>query len=915
MQIEMKYRYLILTLACLCALTSCKKVYEMIDAQLPSYGNSASAGWFVKTDGKGGGTSWDDAMSPKSFRSKLYSGSFPSGSEIFFAGGTYLVGETSGEFLSVTSGITIRGGYAPGVSGYSTEITYPTQYETVFSGDINGNGVADQGDARLMEISTAVPAVFYGISFKHGYMETPQTDERSGIFLREGAHAKFHWCRFEENHCATEATGNAGGAALAIFGGRADLSDCTISNNVSSSRGGAVRMLKCESHNGKLLMDRCLVSSNSCQADYGSAIQSSSDKTDIYINNCTFTGNHAASGAAVNTPGNLVILNSTFADNLCTNGAKGHELRIESDGLVHIFNSIFVESKGTSGPSICVQNASNAMASSGRNLITSVGGNGTFTQSILDEYGVSYKNVFGENILADNGGTTLTIAPGTKQWNKASLGEVRAFATLWSVPFQTGIDQRGMGRTSSVVFPGACEKCVDSDTADDGPVGPDPEDKYIYFKQGGNGDGSSWDSPYGESDLRFLINGGHLEADAKLLLAAGKYLCGSEANVPDQSALTDHIRIASGLQIIGGYPADITGKGAEGANPDANPTILSGDLNGNGIADDGDCHLFHVDNAGEVSFDGLVFENGYLHGTAANSYTIQVRPGVFVSGSSSVVNFTNCIFRGNCSEYTTTGVEAGGSCICVTDGKVYITRCSFEKNRASSRGAALRIIGSSAAAVYCDACTFAENGIDGQYGGVIMTTNKSAVLALNNCTFYKNYVGATGGQSGVAYNGNSSVYFVNCTFADNMGTSDAKHYQIRTECENGTIFNSVVVYDHTSNTNTGSADILVNKSSFGSSGYVWYGTAGGAGTWNGAATDVTGKEFPDIFAGNVLSANGGAVRTLAPAVALPGASAEELTAFKASLGPIIPASWNLLIDARGEIRNGTTTAGAYELKN
>lgn len=914
MQIEMKYRYLILTLACLFAMASCKKVYEMIDAQLPSSGNSASAGWFVKTDGKGSGTSWDDAMSPKSFRSKLYSGSFPSGSEIYFAGGTYLVGETAEEFLSITSGITIRGGYAPGSSGYSTDITYPTAYETVFSGDLNGNGVADEGDARLMEISSAVPAVFYGISFKHGYMASPQADERSGIFLGEGAHAKFYWCRFEENKCATEATGSAGGAALAIMGGRVDLTDCTLCNNVSASRGGAVRMLKSENYSGKLLMDRCLVSGNTCEADYGSAIQSSSDKTDIYIHNCTFSGNHAASGAAVNTPGNLVILSSTFADNLCTNGAKGHELRLESDGLVHIFNSIFVESKGTSGPSICVQNAANAMTSSGRNIITSVGGNGTFTQSILDEYGVTYKNVFGENVLADNGGTSMTIAPGTKNWNKATLGEIRSFATIRLVPFLTGIDQRGMGRTGSVVFPGACEKCVDSDTGDDGPVGPDQGEKYLYFKPGGNGDGSSWDSPYGESNLRFLINDGHLEAGAKLLLAAGKYLCGSAANVSDQSALTDHIRVASSLQIIGGYPANITGKSADGADPAANPTILSGDLNGNGIADNGDCHLIHVDNAGEVSFDGLVFENGYLSGTAADSYTIQVRPGVFVSGTSSVVNFTNCIFRGNCSEYTSTGVEAGGSGIGVADGKVYITRCSFEKNRASCRGAALRIIGNSAPAVFCDACTFSENGITGQYGGVIMTSNKNALVALNNCTFYKNYVGATGGQSGVAYNGNAPVYIVNCTFVDNMGTSNAKHYQIRTECESGTIFNSIVVYDHTSNTTAGSCDILVNKGSLASAGYLWYGSADGVGTWTGFLTDVSEKTFSDIFAGKELAANGGPVKTIAPAVAVPGATTEDLTAFKRSLSSVFPASWNLLVDARGESRSGTTTAGAYELK-
>lgn len=915
---------LILAATVFCMLSSCKKMYEMIDAPTGVSGTSASVGWFVKTDGTGDGTSWDDAMSPKSFRTKLYSGSFPSGSEIFLAAGIYPVGESASDYLSVTTGITLRGGYSPDSKGYSTAISYPSPYETVISGDINGNGVADTGDARLMEITSTVPAVFYGISFMHGYIDAPEVDERSGVFIRTGAHAKFHWCAFKDNYCATTATGTAGGAAIAILGGRADLDDCILRGNLSQSRGGAIRILKDETSTGKLNLDRCLFDSNRIIDDYGAAVQGSFADTEIYIHNCTFTGNTGSSGAAVNTPGKLVVLNSTFADNLCSNGAKGHEVRIESEGLVHIFNSIFVEAEGTSGCSICVQNAANAMASDGRNLISSVGGNGSFTKSSLDTYGVTYRNVFGTNVLADNGGAYATIAPGTTAWNKATLEEVQSFAVANGVFYQVGIDQRGDSRATGSVFPGACELSVDSDTGEVTPVDPPaPEGgRKLYFKPGGTGDGSSWDSPLGAADLRSRLNGGIdgdlLQKGDTLLLAAGTYLCGTEANVSDQSLLKDHIKISSSVYILGGYPANVTGTEYKaGRNPAANETVFSGDLNGNDKADEGDCHLFHIDEAETVVFDGLVFENGYLYGTAANSYTVQVRPGVYVSGSTAMVYFNRCTFRGNYSVYTTTGVEAGGSCVTLVDGRAYFSHCTFKGNRASSRGAVLRIIGNNSPRLYCDACTFSDNGIEGQYGGVIMgSNNKGAIIAMNNCTFYKNYVGATGGQSGVAYNGNTPAYIINCTFADNMGTTDAKHYQIRTESDGGVIFNSVAVHDTDANTTEGSVDILVNKQTFNSFGYVHYGSfsSGASGTWNSAATDITGKTFQEVYASNVLSDNGGEVQTLKPAVAVTGAPLTELDAFRSAYSSIIPADWDLTVDARGEKRGTTTTAGAYEMK-
>ena len=116
--------------------------------------------WFVKANvtESGEGTSWDSPVSGADFSSALAAGFFEEGDVVYMTGGTYLPG-VAGDSFQVINGITIKGGYPSNLHGTETpELTYPTENPTIFSGDLNGDGIAKSGDIQnIMYISSPSP--------------------------------------------------------------------------------------------------------------------------------------------------------------------------------------------------------------------------------------------------------------------------------------------------------------------------------------------------------------------------------------------------------------------------------------------------------------------------------------------------------------------------------------------------------------------------------------------------------------------------------------------------------------------------------------------------------------------------------------------------------------------------------------
>ena len=126
------------------------------------------------------------------------------------------------------------------------------------------------------------------------------------------------------------------------------------------------------------------------------------------MNNCTLVDNYAKyGGAGINTSGKLVLMNSTLVNNLCTNGSNGHELRCEGKNNWFLMNNIILETAGksnTGNPSLCLNGNDKSIISGGYNLISFVGGSGSFMQDQTDRLGLTFNMVYGNAALADNDG-------------------------------------------------------------------------------------------------------------------------------------------------------------------------------------------------------------------------------------------------------------------------------------------------------------------------------------------------------------------------------------------------------------------------------------------------------------------------------------------------------------------------------
>lgn len=393
-------------------LSGCQEKFEMIPPPSiddPDY-EEPTAGIFVKKDGIGQGTSWDDALSGDEFIAKLKNGYAPADT-IYVAAGIYYTGTTSTDVLSLTQDVKIKGGYAPDITGYDVSISYPSEYETIFSGDLNGNDIADNGDCRVLELKTVCTVSFTGITFTNGYVNAGAN--RPGIQADGGSTLYLDYCKVINNITEVNTpVGDAGGAGIYILNATVNCSNTIIANNFSENRGGAIRM---SNDNGVLELNSCLVHNNAIlTGSFGGAIQLSANGSKLYCINSTITGNKAPSGGAgINGGGHVYLISSTVVDNYCDDGSAGHDMRIESLNKVFFLNSIVTGSSSrinSNNPNVLINGANFNITSIGNNYIGTVAGSGSFAPHVSDNINKYYVDIFGTNKLADNGGFSQTIA-------------------------------------------------------------------------------------------------------------------------------------------------------------------------------------------------------------------------------------------------------------------------------------------------------------------------------------------------------------------------------------------------------------------------------------------------------------------------------------------------------------------------
>jgi len=203
------------------------------------------------------------------------------------------------------------------------------------------------------------------------------------------------------------------------------------------------------------------------------------------------------------------------------------------------------------------------------------------------------------------------------------------------------------------------------------------------------------------------------------------------------------------------------------ADPAANATILSGDLNGDDVVSGSGSSIsftnnsentYHVVITANVSsaavIDGFFIMGGNATGSGGISYsgyTIDRSIGGAQYNTSSNVSLNNCTF----SESFTN--SSGGGLYNLNASGISITNCVFERNY-GGWGGGNRNDNSTIAFTNCI--------FDGNYatnnGGA--QNNDNCTTTLTNCVFNENYGGQRGGGQ---LNWNASSYLANCTFSKN----------------------------------------------------------------------------------------------------------------------------------------------------
>ncbi len=455
---------------------------------------------FVKSGGTGDGSSWDspkdlavalrDAMSGETIlvAEGLYLPKYDR------TNNPPLPGQEHKATFSLKSGVTVIGGFPDDLTGTISDDYDPSAYRTVLTGDLEGDDDTDVhgivndvwglngGNANhVVSARNASDLVVEGVIVTAGHADAHEDTSAAG-FLAEHATFRLVDCRFIGNSAT-----NAGG--LGLLSSEAELEGCLFSANRASNDGAAVYVryataslkacrfagnISGESGGGlasyysETALEDCAFLDNETSGYggavlyYGDPVAGDSarvrrctfdgnvsgyrggaldlDQEAPVVENCTFSGNRAGSGAALHSRcDSLEVTNCTFSGN--DDGGDGETLKTFW-GRTRLRNCVFwdettreikfYDPDATPVVSHCVIR----------------GG----TEGILAADPISEDHVISDDPrlgpLADNGGFTCTsvLLPGSSALDAGT-------------PVDTvSVDQRGVSRPRCGGFDiGACE--------------------------------------------------------------------------------------------------------------------------------------------------------------------------------------------------------------------------------------------------------------------------------------------------------------------------------------------------------------------------------------------------------------------------------------------------------------------------
>ena len=269
-----------------------KTVVCLIVVLTMSMVGTAFAGHIIYVDadatGSNNGTNWADAYNH--LQDALTAAS--SGDEIRVAEGIYKpdqgLGITPGNrtaTFQLENGVVIYGGFPSG--GGQWEDRNPTAYETILSGDLNGDDGTDFANNTensyhvVTGSGTDKTAVLDGFTVTYGNADGPDPHHRGGGMYVNFGSPTITSCVFITN------TATFGGG-MCNDDGNPVLSNCIFISNSSASQGGGIHNRNASSP----VLINCVFSANLANFN-GGGIRNGGGYCNPTLTNCTFSGNIA----------------------------------------------------------------------------------------------------------------------------------------------------------------------------------------------------------------------------------------------------------------------------------------------------------------------------------------------------------------------------------------------------------------------------------------------------------------------------------------------------------------------------------------------------------------------------------------------------------------------------------------------
>ncbi len=199
---------------------------------------------------------------------------------------------------------------------------------------------------------------------------------------------------------------------------------------------------------------------------------------------------------------------------------------------------------------------------------------------------------------------------------------------------------------------------------------------YVDENATGSINGTSWNDAY--TDLQDALA---LSANCGLTeiwVAQGTYKPGTSEY--------DSFVIPEGVTLLGGFTGNETFPDQRDWN--AAPTILSGDINGSGVADTGDSHTIVTVTTPNVTLDGLIIAYSYADDPTDNSQVAIGRTGggLYINQNASFL-LKNSILHDNIA--FSDGLNGVGGAVISFTGDTKLINCLLYNNEATTAGGAV----------------------------------------------------------------------------------------------------------------------------------------------------------------------------------------------------------------------------------